>query len=658
MVFFNETQHFKRKRGHSYEPRSLRTPERPTKPIEFLTLPEMYAAVGNEFTNDTECYPNFWFAAFKHKKTGKIISVELSPDQPTLDRDTLGWLLSGTLLVTFNGNKYDLPMMYLAMSGANNETLYEASKALIGNRSVGIEGISQYEFTKQYGVRVPRHINHIDLIEVAPLVASLKTYAGRCHCERMQDLPIKPHEALTQADAMTIRHYCVNDLDNTELLRTELTPHIELREKLGKEFELDLRSLSDAQMAELIVGREYHNLTGNWPKRPGFFPGSTFTYKAPSYIQFRSPALKKLLADFESATFVVGESGHVEKPPELDERIATIGGKPYAVGLGGLHSKEKSQTIRADELNFVIDRDVTGYYPNLILKNGFYPKHLGPDFLTTLQTIVDKRYAAKRAKEMVTADSLKIASNGIFGKLSDPYSTAYDPQQMVNTTLTGQLSLLMVIEYLEEIGFCVMSANTDGIVTMCPKARYAEFCNVFTMWEQITGLETEETKYRMLCSRDVNNYIAVGEDGKAKAKGVYTEKGSALNSRLSKNPASLIVSDAVKEFLSKGTAIDAFILACEDIRRFVTVVNVKGGAHKDGEYLGKVVRYYYGKNERGTINYVDSGNKVPNSDGAIPAMDLPKAIPSDLNFEYYINEAVDALSDIGFYPKAQQAMFF
>lgn len=658
MPFFNETEKFKRKRGGSYERRALRTPARKRNDISFMSLPELYAAVGNEFTCDTECYPNFWFAAFKHKKTGKIISVEISPDQQTLDKDTLGWILSGTKLVTFNGISYDMPMMFLAMSGANNETLYEASCALIGDRANGIEGITLYEFTKRYGVRIPKWINHIDLIEVAPLQASLKTYAGRCHCARMQDLPIEPGTVLTQEQAMNIRHYCVNDLDNTELLRDELTPHIKLREKLGKEFEADLRSLSDAQMAEVIVNREYHALTGNWPKKPGFEPGTTFKYVPPSYIKFRSKAMQAILAAFASATFVVGATGHVEKPPELDARVAVIDGKEYTVGLGGLHSKEKAQTVRSTEFDLVIDRDVTGYYPNLILKNGFFPKHLGVDFLRTLQTIVDKRYAAKRAGDDVTAGSLKIASNGIFGKLSDPYSTVYGPEQMVQVTLTGQLSLLMVIEYLSEIGFKVMSANTDGIVTLCPKSRYEEFKNVFAVWEKITGLETEETKYRILCSRDVNNYIAIGEDGKAKAKGVYTEKGSALNSRLSKNPASLIVSDAVKEFLSKGTAIDAFIMACQDIRRFVTVVNVKGGAHKDGEYLGKVVRFYYGKNERGTINYVDSGNNVPNSDGAIPAMDLPTSIPEDLDFARYIDDAVKALSKIGYYPKAQQAMFF
>lgn len=650
-MFFNESPQFKRKRGQPGPARVLTTPDRPIKPLVFLTLDEIRASVGDEYTLDTECSPNFWFAGFKHKKSGKVTSVELSPDQ-TLDRDLLGWLMFGCLLITFNGNKYDMLMTFGAMSGMNNESLKELNDFII------LEGATAYDVQKRYGFRVPRHINHIDLLEVAPLSESLKTYAGRMHCARMQDLPISPHKHLTAEEAMITRHYCINDLDNTELLRTELTPHIELREKLGNEFELDLRSFSDAQLAEKIIGREYHRITGNWPKRPGFFPGATFKYEAPSYIKFHTPELQKLLADFESATFTVGESGHVERPPEVDARSVLIDGKEYTVGLGGLHSKEKSQTVRSDDIYRLVDRDVTGYYPNLILKNGFYPKHLGPEFLVALQSIVDKRYAAKKAKEMVIADSLKIASNGTFGKLSDPYSVLYDPKMMVQTTLTGQLSLLMMIEYLEGISIHVISANTDGIVIHCPRSRYSELTHAFSMWEQLTGLETEETEYSGLYSRDVNNYFAVKPDGEVKSKGVYTEKGSALNSRLSKNPESLICSDAIKAFLSKGTPIESFVRECKDIRRFVSIRKVKGGAHKDGEFLGKVVRYYYSKEERGAIHYVDSESKVPKSDGARPCMDLPDSIPADLNYEYYVKETTDILHDIGYFPKPKQAVFF
>ena len=63
--------------------------------------------------------------------------------------------------------------------------------------------------------------------------------------------------------------------------------------------------------------------------------------------------------------------------------------------------------------------------------------------------------------------------------------------------------------------------------------------------------------------------------------------------------------------IGKDIPIEETILNCKDITRFVCVRNVKGGAHKDSYYLGKVIRWAYFKNEIGTINYILTGNKVP-----------------------------------------------
>jgi hypothetical protein len=64
-------------------------------------------------------------------------------------------------------------------------------------------------------------------------------------------------------------------------------------------------------------------------------------------------------------------------------------------------------------------------------------------------------------------------------------------------------------------------------------------------------------------------------------------------------------------------------------------------------YLGKVVRWYYGTNDTGTINYKTSGNKVPRTDGCVPLMDLPVDFPNNVNYNFYINEVNDLLMDIG-----------
>lgn len=145
---------------------------------------------------------------------------------------------------------------------------------------------------------------------------------------------------------------------------------------------------------------------------------------------------------------------------------------------------------------------------------------------------------------------------------------------------------------------------------------------------------------------------------KIKTKGVYSEKGSALNSVLSKNPECLICSDAVQAFLARGVSIDKTISECKDVRRFVTVRTVKGGAEKDGRYLGKAIRWYYAKGEFGTINYVISGNKVPKSDGAKPLMHLPNEVPLDIDLERYVSDAIEILHEIGYYDKPKLRTLF
>lgn len=270
---------------------------------------------------------------------------------------------------------------------------------------------------------------------------------------------------------------------------------------------------------------------------------------------------------------------------------------------------------------------------------------------------------------VVQMDSLKLTINGSFGKLGSKYSSLYSPDLMLQVTISGQLCLLMLIEAIELAGIPVISGNTDGIISKCPVEKYNLLNSIITQWEKITGLETEETRYKAIYSRDVNNFFIVKEKGDVEArfldeqeglkiKGCYCERGSALNSILSKNPQALVCSDAVIKLLSKGIPIEQTIQACTDIRRFVSVIKVTGGGEKDGVYLGKTVRHYYAKGIQGCINRVANGNKVPNTDGAKPCQDLPSSFPLDVNFEKYIEEANKILVEIGYRKKEKQLKFF
>ena len=69
-----------------------------------------------------------------------------------------------------------------------------------------------------------------------------------------------------------------------------------------------------------------------------------------------------------------------------------------------------------------------------------------------------------------------------------------------------------------------------------------------------------------------------------------------------------------------------------------------------GEYLGKVIRWYYSSEQRGRseIVYANNGNKVPRSEGAKPIMDLPDSFPTDIDYQWYIDETLAILKQIAF----------
>lgn len=647
---------------------------------------------------DLEVYRNYFLAKFLSHEKRTVREYELVPGGYPLNAREIREILNRYRIITFNGINYDFPILTLALTGASNDTLKRASDWII------MQNMRWFEFEKHWSVQIDKTIDHIDLIEVAFGQGSLKLYGGRLHSKKLQDLPIEPAATISPAQRPLLRNYCGNDLITTCDLATHLQPQLSLREVLTAQYGVDVRSKSDAQIAEAVIRKELEKVIGDVPKAPFEF-GASFRYKAPAFIRFTTPQLQHLLADIAEANFVVGASGAPVEPEALEKRTVTIGRSVYRLGIGGLHSSEQSSAHVADGDTMLLDRDVASYYPAIILNCGLFPEHLTVEFLKVYRSIFERRLAAKRSGDKVTADVLKIVLNGSFGKFGSMFSRLYSPNLLIQVTVTGQLALLMLIEWLESRGIRVVSANTDGIVIKCPRSEKNTLDTVVKMWEARTGFETEETLYKALYSRDVNNYLALKADGGVKGKGAFGPVS------ISKNPTNAICNDAVAAFLEHGTPIEKTIRACTDIRKFVTVRTVKGGAIKvtrtnfdDGltpgmmkayllavgwtqvvqgalkvarfarpidveqftveaayrehcgadeyDYIGKVVRWYYAEGETGALHYKTTNtsgnrNKVPNSDGAKPLMELPDEFPDDVNHAWYIAEARSILKDIG-----------
>lgn len=651
---------------------------------------------------DIEIYRNYFLAAFKHVETGKICYVE-SDMLGTINLQKLQFIMSSFLTVGFNSNGFDMPITAMALNGCSVQQMKDATQRIIEYKE------NYRDVLKSYKTRINKHFNHIDLIEVAPLFGSLKAYAGRLHARRMQDLPFDPQVTLTGDQVAIIRYYCVNDLTNTHLMMDALKEQLELRVSMSAEYGIDLRSKSDAQIAEYVIGQEVAKLNGYRAEQPVIVPGTTYRYKTPQYMTgFRSQLMQWALKTVQDAPFVVADHGSIEMPETVKNLKLDINGTVYTMGIGGLHSTESKTAHIAGGGYKLFDFDVTSYYPMIILNQGLFPSHLGQAFLRVYNMLVRRRLDAKASKQTLIANSLKIVINGSYGKLGSKWSKLYAPDLLVQVTMTGQLSLLLLIEWLEMSGIRVVSANTDGIVIKPHESQEALMRDIIKYWEQQTKFEMEGTEYSGLYSRDVNSYYAVKTDGTVKSKGAYANPWNQtkdISLWMHKNPSAQICTEAVEKFLVDRTPIERTIMDCKDMKKFVSVRAVKGGAvmvlekaeppahstreelialagyesffggtwlvpgesdrtavgteqaynnalamlmtPEKCEYLGKTVRWYYAHGNNGEMVYALSGNKVPKSDGAKPLMDMPDYMMQDVDYDWYIDESNKILKQIG-----------
>lgn len=600
---------------------------------------------------DIEIYWNYFLIAFKDVDSGVVASWEMAFGE-TIDTVSLSRYIRKHRLISFNGINFDIPILMGAIAGFSTEILKRMTNDII------IGGMKPWDIEKEYKIRMPRSkdIDHIDLIEVAPGQASLKIYNGRMHGKRMQDLPYQHDSRLTNHEMDNTYEYCINDLESTGLLLKTLKAQIELREQMSIEYGIDLRSKSDAQVAEAVIKKEVSEILGRDVSKPEFNGNKSYSYNAPKFISFGCDMLNEILEKISETKFRLGNNGAIILPESLSDADISIGKSVYRMGIGGLHSTESSVFYEADAKHVLIDRDVVSYYPKIIIGQNLAPAQMGSAFQQVYSRIVDRRIAAKIAGDKIVADSLKITINGSFGKFGNRYSSLYSPQLLIQTTITGQLALLMLIEEMEINGIPVVSANTDGVVMHCHKSKMQVMSDVVAWWEKKTGYETEATEYKALYSRDVNNYIAIKPDGSVKKKGAFGETG------LMKNPANEICSIAVTEFLKDGVPLIKTIRSCRDITKFVTVRTVNGGAiwgdpkvvDVKKNYLGKAIRWYYSSEVDGCIHYGKANktgnyNKVPKSDGARPLMELPDEFPNDVDYFWYVKECRSMLQDLGFH---------
>lgn len=533
----------------------------------------------------------------------------------------LNWLQYEADYFGYNNNKYDRLMLSALLMYYNQfdkpgkliEFLYDTSQRIIRNSDNDV--LWQDNFTNML-MKNRLNFRDLDLFQIFRLdhfhkslkqtSINIKWYnLLEYHMPPISELDVDYYYRLTENRGLSIEQ--LNRLyrnsferylhpswkkemeeynDNDVFICCELVrmnqEEIRLRYMISKEYEINVLSASRSTIADKVIVKLYSKFTGLHPKR--FIDTKTIRRKIEvseilsDKIQFLSPQLNDLLQSLRSLV-LRGKKGEFE-------RTFTYAGTSYTLATGGLHSNEIPAIYVADDKQTIVDRDVTSYYPNLIRSLKVCQKHLNPKaWFRIADTIVDERTEHKhlakdkslsliqQIKHFTAAACLKIVANaGIFGKMGSEKSFLCDKKAMYKVTINGQLFLLMLIERLEDAGIHVISANTDGIVTIVPKGLEETADNICHWWEKHLGLELEFTSYSKYITEGVNSYLTVKTDGKKKFKGRMNPKMYLED--LSKGYNSPIVAKAVTEYFINGTPVMETLRNSKSILDFCRTQNV------------------------------------------------------------------------------------
>jgi len=510
---------------------------------------------------------------------------------------------------------------------------------------------------------------------------SLKRLEFEMDLENIEEMPIHhSKENLTERDVVETIYYCYNDVQATyQFYKVTVgdcdhplykgNNQIELRLDIQEEFGIPCLNYSDSKIGDEMIKKYYCQEKRidykELPKKGTFRKSIKVSDCIAKYVKFETPELQTFLKRIKKLSLGLQD--------DFKEELH-FHGNVYSFMKGGLHTENSPKVFEADDEYEIIDWDVSSYYPAIIINNGRYPAHLGKEFLRGYKAMFEKRLELKpqakkdkRIKGIVGA--LKLAVNSVYGKSSDMQSWIYDRQLTMFTTITGELSLMMLIEMYETNGIHVISANTDGVTVRIKKDKLEDMRRINIWWQNLTEYELERTDYQKIIFSTVNDYLAIKTDGEIKKKGDFL-----TDFELHKNKSARIVPIALEAYYVHDIPIATTIMDHSNIFDFC----LRQKSSKDFHYEGwnrasgektvynKLIRYY-------VSNTGDKLLKVKNPECITNAADVSQVeagewvctvcnhLPKDtdtktagINYQYYIERAEKIISKIQFEGKKRK----
>ncbi len=615
--------------------------------------------MSNDYVFDIETYPNVFTLAVEHADAPLRWMFEIS-DWRNDSREIVAFLQflkeNDARMVGFNNLGFDYPVLHtmIRMGTSTAGTLYEKAMAIIGSQDEdGSKWMHLVKPSDQFVTQIDLFkIHHFDNKARA---TSLKVLEFNMRADNIEDLPFKVGTTLNREQVEVLKRYNQHDVSMTKAFYHKSLDMIHFREELTRKYARDFMNHNDTK-----IGKDYFVMkleeagvscydfgpSGRTPrqtKRPVIHLKDAIL----PWISFEQPEFNGVLQGLKARSII-------ETKWVFTDLTATFNGFTFVFGLGGIHGSVESEVIESDAEHVIVDLDVTSYYPNLAITNGFHPAHLGKEFVSIYKHLFEQRkqYPKKSAESAM----LKLALNGVYGDSNNQFSVFYDPLYTMTITLNGQLLLCLLAEGLMTIpGLRLIQVNTDGLTVRVPRSHKIMVDLARAAWQERTGLNLEEAIYKAMMIRDVNNYIGVFDPAFAKPGDPTVKRKGAYEWKMGwhQNAGGLVIAKVAEKVLVEGAPIRETVQQWPDIMDFMLRTKVPRSSYLAIEWDGQppqqlqnTTRYYIaegggrlfkwmpplkGKNEWRKIG-VESGW------GVQPCNDIQEAGKLPVDFDYYVRE--------------------
>lgn len=514
------------------------------------------ATLNNLYIFDCEVFAHDWLFVFKDKQTKEYTIIHN-------DNDAVKQFMNADpLLGGFNNKHYDQFILKAVLCDFTPEQIKAVNDYII------VEGHEGWEHGELRECKV--YFDQYDLMDDCQMGLSLKAIEAHLGMDiRETTISFDVDHALNDAELEEVVFYCKHDVDATDKLDDLRQGYLSNKLTLGKEKDIYPAKALYMTNAKLTAAYLDAKREVEWQDER----------------EYQYPP--KLLREYiPQEVFDFFDRVHDPSIPSKDvfsEKLNIIvGGCPCTIAYGGIHGAIPCYREEATETRSIRNKDVASYYPHQMTLNGYCSRNIpSPE---VYEATIERRVKAKKSGDKETANALKLVLNTTYGAMLNQYNDLFDPLMGRSVCISGQLQLLEMAEHLvrECPTLKIIQLNTDGIMVSLDDSDEPKWQEITQEWQDRTGFELEEDLIKMICQKDVNNYIELPFDDDPKIKGGVLVRGIAPAGAFNINNNANVVARAVKDYLSCGVPVEETVEKCESLLDFQLIA--KAGSKYTGAF--------------------------------------------------------------------------